>query len=105
MSGSRLPVCSVHLPTCGACGRETRYDDDVIYCEDCCLNYSDGEDQTEAEFMDPGNEPCAVACDNHWHGFGRITEGGGYDCKPCPLPWPHTSDHWHPCQPTIERNP
>ena len=97
---SRLPVCSAHNPTCGACGRETRFYDGLFYCEDCLLNYSEGEDWAEAEFSEPEHEPCGAACENYWHGFGKINEGQGYDCKPCPLPGPHTSDHWHPCEPT-----
>lgn len=101
---SRLPVCKVHHPTCGACGAETRYDDGIFFCEDCGLNYSGGEDYTEAEFLDTEAEICTALCDNYWHGVSRISEGWGYECQPCPLPAGHTSDHWHPCTPTERKS-
>lgn len=96
-SERRLPVCSVQHPSCGACGLETRFDDGIFYCDDCGLNYGDGEDQTEAEFADEDAEPCAQACDNRWHQEGMISKDWTYDCQPCPLPAGHTSDHWTPC--------
>lgn len=98
---SRLPACKVHYPSCGACGEETRHDDGMFFCEGCCLNYGAGEDWTEAEFLEPEDRPCAAPCTNYWHGFGKIEAGAGYNCKPCPLPAPHTSGHWHPCTPTV----
>lgn len=96
---SSLPVCSIQTPSCGACGLDTTFEDGLFVCYDCGLGYGDGEDGTEAEFWDEDAEPCSHACDNHFHGFGKIRPGQGYNCKPCPLPSTHTSDHWHPCEP------
>lgn len=94
---SHLPACSIQYPSCGACGQDTDHDGDTFYCNDCGLDYGNGEDQTEAEFRDEDAEPCAQACDNYWHGADKIREGWTYDCLPCPLPAGHTSDHWNPC--------
>lgn len=96
-----LPNCRVQNPSCGACGRETRHDGESFYCEDCCLDYGDGEDHTEATFRDEESEPCAAACDNYWHGPHKIRYGEGYDCSPCALPKDHTSLHWTNCQVVI----
>lgn len=93
-----LPTCSVQYPSCGACHGETQYDGDSFYCEDCCLDYGDGEDSTEATFRDEEAEPCGNPCDNYFHGPHEICEGKGYDCRPCALPDGHTSPHWTNCE-------
>lgn len=91
-----LPTCRVQHPSCGACGLETRFDE-VFYCEECQLNYGDGEDFNEAVFLDDEAAPCSTACDNSWHGPHKIKDGWLYQCIPCPLPAGHHSDHWNPC--------
>ena len=101
---SELPTCQVSNPTCGACGDETRHDGDYFYCEGCHLSYGDGEDFTEAEFYDTSDPACGVPCTNYWHTPNAIREGVSYSCKPCSLPGPHTSDHWHPCEPTERKD-
>lgn len=100
-----LPVCSVQHPSCGACGGETRWDE-YFFCEDCGLNYGDGEDQTEAEFSDEEATACENPCENHWHGPHKIRQGWTYSCRPCALPAGHASDHWTDCQLTeVEKTP
>lgn len=85
-----LPTCQTQTPACGACGENTRNDGDGFYCESCLLNYFDGEDGTEAEFMEDV-DPCGVPCSNTWHVQFKMI------CGPCKLPKGHTSMCWTGC--------
>lgn len=93
-----LPTCTVQYPTCGACHGETTHNGDGLECEPCGLYYGDGEDGTQAEYMDEEADPCSKPCDNHWHGLGRIRDGYGYHCGTCQLPEGHTSDCYTNCK-------
>lgn len=93
-----LPLCSVQYPACGSCGGETDHDGDSFYCDECGLDYGDGDDCTPATFRDEEEERCANPCDNQWHNSIDI---GPYDCGICQLPASHKGSHWTNCKPTI----
>ena len=96
-----LPTCSIHNPTCGACGAETEHDGDTYYCDVCDLDYGDGA-ETTATYRDEDAPPCGAPCANYWHGPDLIRAGWAYECQPCPLPATHEEGgHWHPCQPVL----
>ena len=97
MSRPNLPLCSWQYPTCGACGGETSHDGDVFYCDDCRLDYGDGEDGTEATYRDEGCPPCGAPCSGHL----PLNEAQWrWECTPCQLPDTHAPLlHWHDCQP------
>lgn len=106
MPKAKLPACRVQNPSCGACGSETTYDDEVFACTGCGLSYGNGEDHTPAAFLDEEASPCNQACDNFWHGPHKITPGEGYECTPCALPKGHENMHWTNCQPvSLETTP
>lgn len=92
----RLPTCSVQYPSCGACHADTDHDGDSFYCDPCGLDYSDGQDGTEATYRDEDAAPCAKPCTNTWHGSRDL---GPYDCRSCALPSGHESDCWTNCTP------
>lgn len=92
-----LPDAVQQTPACGACGSSVDWDGDEWYCEDCRLYFR--ADDLSASFIHPDAEVCGAACDNYWHGEGRIKQGWGYDCGTCRLPEDHTSMHWTGCQP------
>lgn len=94
----KLPRCSVQYPSCGSCGGETDNDGESIYCDDCGLDYGDGDDGTTATYRDEDAEPCAVPCANTWHAPNAIKAGLSFECVPCSLPKGHTSLHWTPCK-------
>jgi len=102
---ANLPVCAVRTPACGSCGGDTEASVDGIYCDPCGLYYGNGDDCTEATFLDDAADPCAQPCSNHWHGDHKIRQGWGYECTPCQLPARHTSDCWTDCIPyKLEEN-
>lgn len=92
-----LPECSYNAPSCGSCGDDLRYEDASFYCEECQLDYGDGNDGTEAAFVDTHAAKCAKPCENYWHGEGKLRAGYGFECAPCALPVGHTSACWTPC--------
>lgn len=92
---SKLPSCSIQYPSCGACGCETTHDGDSFYCDDCDLDYGQGQDGEQATFRDEDDKPCGEPCDNCWHG---PKAGYTYECAPCALPTGHLSTHWTPCE-------
>ena len=104
MSGLRLPSCSIRNPTCGACLGETSHDGDSFYCQECGLDYGDGDD-SPAIYRDEDAETCAAPCANSWHAADAIRTGWSYECHPCALPTGHNSDHWTPCKPTKSTHP
>ena len=89
-----LPSCAVQYPSCGACCGDTEFDGDGFYCDDCGLDYGNGDDGTEATFRDEEQSPCGEPCDNHWHGKDQLD----LTCTPCELPKGHTSMHWTDCK-------
>jgi hypothetical protein len=88
-----LPSCRVHNPSCGTCGSETRFDGDYFLCDDCGLNYGDGKDFTEPEFIEEVSA-CGAECSNFWHGPDQLN----LTCGPCELPKGHASDCWTDCK-------
>ena len=92
-----LPTCSVHYPTCGACGGEIDYDGDSYFCAPCDLDYGDGADDTSAAYYTADAKPCGARCRNPWH---VSTSLGPYDCTPCQLPAGHKAAHWTACRPS-----
>ena len=91
MTTRRLPHCESQYPACGACGDETCHDGGTFYCDECGLDYGDGEDGTVATYRDETAPPCDEPCTNDWHGSRDL---GPYECIPCALPKGHTSRHW-----------
>lgn len=92
MSGEELPFCTVQHPMCGACEMDTDHDGESFYCEDCGLDYGDGDDYTPATFRDADRDPCGKACANPWHkSFGML-------CETCKLPQGHASMCWTNCK-------
>lgn len=89
-----LPVCAVQYPSCGACGGETEHDGDSFYCDDCQLDYGNGDDGNEAQFRDEEILPCGKPCDNTWHGPKHFD----LECTPCRLPATHTDMCWTDCK-------
>ncbi|MGY2747251.1 hypothetical protein ACVWZ8_004368 [Arthrobacter sp. UYCu723] len=87
-----LPRCCIQTPACGACGDDTAHDGDSFYCDDCGLDYGNGDESDPAVFRDEELPPCGEACDNNWHIKFGLT------CTPCELPAGHTSDHWTDCK-------
>lgn len=98
MSDIALPTCSVQSPACGGCDGETSHDGESYYCDDCGLDYGDGDDGRTATYRDEDAEPCAVPCANTWHAPNAIKAGLSFECAPCSLPKGHTSLHWTPCK-------
>lgn len=92
-----IPDAIPQSPACGACGDETRHDDDFI-CEGCQLGFDPYT--LEAFFLDPDASVCGAECGNYWHGDHKIKPGRGYDCGTCALPSRHESQHWTNCRPT-----
>lgn len=88
-----LPVCKIQHPSCGACGSETSFDGDMFVCYDCGLSYGDGEDYTEAYFLEDV-AACGVACSNPWHKHQSFDLA----CEPCKLPKGHASMCWTDCK-------
>ena len=91
----RLPRCEVQHPACGACWSETDFDGDIFACYLCGLNYGDGEDNTEAEFLEDVTA-CGVECSNGWH------KTLGLACEPCKLPKGHESMCWTDCKDQVK---
>ena len=89
-----LPSCAVQYPSCGACGIDTSHDGDSFYCEDCDLDYGNGDDGNEASFRDEEQPPCAKPCDNTWHRSKHFDLA----CEPCKLPEGHRSMCWTDCK-------
>jgi len=94
-----LPSCSYNYPSCGSCYGDLRYEDTSFYCEECQLDYGDGDDETQATFIDPEAKPCGKPCSNYWHGDHKLGKGYGYECGKCELPEGHTSECWTQCTP------
>ena len=90
----QLPSCTVQSPACGACGMETDHDGNSFYCDDCGLDYGDGDERIPATYREEDALACGNPCDNYWHGAHGFKE-----CRPCTLPKGHISMHWTPCQP------
>jgi hypothetical protein len=88
-----LPTCKVQNPACGACGMDTDFDGDSFACYDCGLNYFEGDDYTEAEFLEEVSA-CGVECSNGWH----KTPSFDLACEPCKLPKGHKSMCWTDCK-------
>lgn len=95
---SDLPTCTIQSPACGACGLETHHDGDSFYCDDCGLDYGNGDESGPATFRDEEAQPCGEPCDNFWHKDDNLGKGWTFACTPCPLPKGHTSDHWTNCK-------
>ena len=93
-SSMSLPVCAVEYPSCGACGSNTSHDGDTFYCDECDLDYGDGDDGHEAQFRDEEQKPCGKPCDNTWHAPEHLN----LICTPCKLPATHTSFCWTDCK-------
>ena len=93
----RLPSAEHQTPECGACGRDTTYEDEGVFiCETCQLAFT-GSNLT-AEYLDPRMPPCNEPCTNVWHKPEALRAGLVFDCVPCSLPANHTSAvHWHGC--------
>ncbi|MDQ5860683.1 MAG: hypothetical protein M3536_00270 [Actinomycetota bacterium] len=89
-----LPACSVEYPSCGACGDNTSHDGDTFYCEDCDLDYGNGNDGNEATFRDEEEKTCGKPCDNTWHAPEQLN----LICTPCKLPATHRSFCWTDCK-------
>lgn len=89
-----LPACAVQYPSCGACGCDTRHDGDSFYCEECDLDYGNGDDGNVATFRDEEQKPCGKPCDNSWHG----PEHFDFACTPCQLPATHSGWCWTDCK-------
>lgn len=95
---SVLPPAERVTPRCGACGGETVGEfDGSLSCDDCLLVFD--QDTLEASFADPDEVECAKACDNYWHGPGRINPAKGFECGHCRLPQSHEGPCWHGCKP------
>ena len=92
----RLPMADLAYPTCGSCGGETYHDGDSLRCDDCKLTFDPAS--LEAEYADEEDAACGTACDNFWHGDGKISTGWGYDCGACILPAGHISGHYTDCR-------
>ena len=88
-----LPICKAQHPSCGSCGAETSFDGDYFICYDCGLNYLDGDDHTQAEFLEEVSA-CAVECSNPWHKHPSFDLA----CEPCKLPKGHASMCWTNCK-------
>ena len=97
----RLPPAELQYPTCGACLGETAHDGDVLYCEDCGLDFDPYT--LTASYRDDGAEPCGASCANTWHAYGAIRPGWGYKCRTCALPTGHKGSHWTECE--VTRDP
>ena len=98
-----LPTCSVRYPACGACGSETDYDGDSLYCDPCGLDYGDGTESKPATYYHTADaKPCGARCRNPWHGSPSL---GPYDCTPCQLPAGHKAAHWTACRPSPKETP
>lgn len=83
-----LPYAITSYPLCGACELETGHDGDSFVCEQCGLNYGDG-DETRPTFLDPDAPTCGVPS-TIAEAMARL----GFAIGPCELPRGHTSDHW-----------
>ena len=90
-----LPYAEHQFPLCGACGGETWHDGDVLRCDDCGLDYGDGN--RAALYLDDAAEPCGTAY-VFGHGRVRLPVGDPYQYTDCPLPRGHVSEHYHPIQ-------
>jgi hypothetical protein len=89
-----LPSCTIQYPACGACGDDTDHDGDGFYCDDCGLDYGDGDESSPATFRDEEQPPCGKPCDNGWH----KPEALDLICSPCELPKDHNSMCWTDCK-------
>lgn len=88
-----LPSCQHQTPSCGACGSNTTFDGDSFLCYDCGLNYGDGDEMNEPEFIEEV-KACNWPCDNYWHGPDQLD----LTCSRCELPAGHSSLHWTDCK-------
>ena len=89
-----LPSCAVQYQACGACGADTAHDGDSFYCEDCDLDYGNGDDGNVATFRDEEAKTCSSPCDNYWHSKVELD----MICTPCQLPAGHRGWHWTDCR-------
>ena len=80
-----MPSCVATNPECGSCNNETVHDGDSFYCDDCGLDYGDGEDETVATYRDDDASMCGK--------FTEYFDNGRY--APCALPEGHRGAHWH----------